>query len=357
MCEGTPSTAVTFQCTFELASTSVRVTRSQLFLFDSNSSAIGAQVHNLARYTGVRLSVDQASTTVILTDPSLLLSFGSRGNAVRFAFAIRLAANRNPALSRASFRVITTLGSDALGSSSLVEHLADSSVLCMRTIPRRLLLSDSILGHMTPFVAPCSPFIAGIWGSFSDDGSDCEILLSAYPTCGSLVDAEFESPAHFRRCVAELCLAIECCRSVGLTLGDLRPENVLMDAAGHVVVADFALGVGPSAPGSEATDDWFSVGALMCTALLGVPPPASTESLCEDARNLISLFVGPNEKGSQWLAQIKTHRFFNGIDWQAVADKSLNLPGKQPLDALYAKGSLDPPVGFDLDAMLDQIVG
>jgi hypothetical protein len=320
-------------------------------VFASDTRIIGSQVHNLGRCTSVRLCLGDASSTVILTRPSLVLTFGSRGDAVRFAFAIRLAANRDPTLSRASFRVITALGSDALGSSSLVEHLATSSVLCMRTIRRRLLLSDSILGHVTPFVVPSSPFVAGVWASFSDDASDCEILLSAYPTCGSLVDAEFESPAHFRRCIAELCLAIESCHSARLSLGGLRPENVLMDAAGHVVVADFALGVGRS----HRADDWFSVGALMCAALLGVPSPTSTESLCQDARDLISLLVAPNRKGRHRLDLIMTHRFFNGIDWQAVADKALRLPEKQPLDALYAKAIVESPIGFDLDAILDLI--
>jgi hypothetical protein len=114
---------------------------------------------------------------------------------------------------------------------------------------------------------------------------------------------------------------------------------------------DFALGGRLSASESDSADDWFAVGALMCTALLGVPSPTSTELLCDDASDLISWLVEPNRKGRH----IKTHRFFNGIDWQAVADKALDLPAKQPLDALYAKGSIDSPVGFDLDAILDQI--
>jgi hypothetical protein len=107
-----------------------------------------------------------------------------------------------------------------------------------------------------------------------------------------------------------------------MTFGGWRPENVMMDTEGHVCVIQTGIAQHP------LRGDWQSLADLICAALAGVP---NLDGLAENARGLVaSLSAGDG--------RIKTHRFFDGINWTAVTGRSMDLPERQSLDELYAEG-------------------
>ena len=201
--------------------------------------------------------------------------------------------------------------------------------------------------------------------------------------------------------MCELVLAIEYLHSMNVVYRDLKPENVLVDTNGHLHLADFGLSkqsetddeplktfcgtpyyvapemlVGTKKRKYTKGVDWWSLGILCHELLVGQPPFYSTnvdrvyEKIARDAvkfpptmrqepRRLIeallqrhpSARLGATSGG----AGVKTHTFFDGVDWQAVFDLRVETgfcpqntaPGEPmglplPPDAAPATGQFDP---------------
>ncbi len=116
-----------------------------------------------------------------------------------------------------------------------------------------------------------SPFLVPVYYAFQDPlniylvmhflpGGDLHFLLQNK----SALKRGLRSPrhmqslpeSHVRFYLAEILLALEEIHSFGLVYRDLKPENVLMDSKGHVMLSDFGL-----AGDLNAEGDGHTVGA------------------------------------------------------------------------------------------------
>eukprot|EP01061_Rhynchopus_euleeides_P010769 TRINITY_DN2034_c0_g2_i2.p1 TRINITY_DN2034_c0_g2~~TRINITY_DN2034_c0_g2_i2.p1 ORF type:complete len:398 (+),score=109.62 TRINITY_DN2034_c0_g2_i2:370-1563(+) len=197
---------------------------------------------------------------------------------------------------------------------------------------------------------------------------------------------------------AEIALGLQYLHDQGIIYRDLKPENVLLDAEGHVVLTDF--GLSKALRESERTRtfcgtpeylapeillnqghgkpvDWWSFGTLLYEMLVGIPPFYSTDTkemydMILHADLFIPEFVTPHATdlliqllardpghrlgtGAEGPREVLNHPFFASVDWKALYDREViptfvppvNGPGdvSQVDDEFLGKGIPDSAPG------------
>jgi len=189
--------------------------------------------------------------------------------------------------------------------------------------------------------------------------------------------------------VSEIVMGLEYLHAKGIIYRDLKPENLLLSAEGHIVMTDFGIskeGLGsgpPGAAGEERTStfcgtpeylapevlkqekytkavDWWSLGTLMFEMLSGLPPFYSEEvqnmyyniintqlvmpkGTNEATQSLLTGFLAKNPQDRlSDPEKIKAHPFFKGIDWDKLYRKQVKPPYIPPVKSLMDDSQISP---------------
>jgi serum/glucocorticoid-regulated kinase 2 len=263
-------------------------------------------------------------------------------------------------LSIDDFELLRVVGKGSFGKVLQVQKKDTDRIFALRTIRKaKLIIPQSedagALAGRSVLAQINSPFIASLNYTFQSPSK----LYLALPFVhgGELFGDHLAKEGRFDvdRCrfyAAELLCALECLHGFGVIYRDLKPNNILLDYQGHIVLCDFGLcrlemmkdedrvdtrcGAPELLLGREynETADWWTLGALLYEMLTGRRPLYNDEAheslhFPEDdadavppaAKDILAKLLNkdPAERlGVNGSADIKSHPFFHGIDWRRL---------------------------------------
>jgi len=197
------------------------------------------------------------------------------------------------------FEVVQKLGQGGFGTVRLVRHKTTCAQYALKEIPKRKIdrkaVWQCVLAECDALQQLKHPLIISLFGAFQDQSYGYFVLELA--EAGSLLEQVNEYGGYFpelwcRFYTAEVALAIAYVHAKGFVYRDLKMDNILIAANGHIKLADFGLAtqlatrrtilVGtPHMLAPEVllcqgvysgSGDWWAVGLILCEMMLGRSP-------------------------------------------------------------------------------------
>ncbi|KAK0424222.1 hypothetical protein QR680_008555 [Steinernema hermaphroditum] len=268
------------------------------------------------------------------------------------------------------FDVLKTIGRGAYGEVQLVRRKSTQSLFAMKLLDKQEMIRRSesaFYWHERDIMAHTnSEWIVRLHYAFQD--ARFLYMVMEYLPGGDLatfVLSNDVSEEEARFYVAELVLALDVIHRSGYLHRDVKPDNLLIAADGHVKLADFgtclrfdadgfvrcsnAVGtpdyISPEALNTQGTEgvygrelDWWSVGVILYELLVGTPPfyddslmqcywkiqnHAASLSFPDDvdvseaAKDLIKKLLSEKtvRLGRNGVDEVKEHPFFENDQW------------------------------------------
>jgi len=272
------------------------------------------------------------------------------------------------------FVKVACLSKGLLASVNLVQHNSTQKYFVLKTMRK------SDLAHLKQVSHACNerrilqavsmPFVAKMYKSFQDE-RHVHMLLE-FVSGGDLFthmrrQASSDGPTTLgadvtRLVVAELVVALEQLHELDVVHRNICLENILLDRQGHIKLVGFSNAktldeskqaytlcghpeyMAPEiirSQGHGKAADWWAVGILVYEMLAGFPPfvDDSPNRIYErilservrfpswfdvDSRDFIKklLVINPAQRlGANGADEIKTHNWFRGFLWTAVAER------------------------------------
>ncbi|KAL6869792.1 hypothetical protein ACO1O0_001122 [Amphichorda felina] len=288
--------------------------------------------------------------------------------------------NPNRKMTTDDFETLRCLGKGTYGTVLLVKQRATGRLYAQKQFKKASLVLKKKLIEQTKTERQIlesvnrHPFVVKLYYAFQDH--EKLYLILEYGQGGELfthlnTEKIFSEPvAAFY--MAEMLLAISHLHNdLGVVYRDLKPENCLLDAEGHLLLTDFGLSKVSAEPTDECNSilgtveymapevilgrkygkavDWWSFGALGYDLMTGNPPfrgqnhakiqdnivrqkLALPYFLSPDAKDLLTRLLRkePTKRlGSVMpkdLQTIRNHRFFRKIDWKKLEARELEPP-------------------------------
>lgn len=278
-----------------------------------------------------------------------------------------------------NYELVKVLGKGCMGKVLLVRHIQKSQVFAMKVIPKSLVSQGKEYTHamaerniMANITKTNNPYLMKLHSAFQD--KDNLYLIMDYCAGGDIATQlarwRYFSEDLVRLYVAEIVLGLEDLHRHKIIYRDLKPENILLNRDGHVCLADFGLSkilkegkthaktfcgtaeyLAPEIISGEnytTSADWWALGTCMYEMFTGALPfaaedhPTMYRKILEGhvefsydinpiAESLIRalLIKDPNRRlghGFNGAQTIKSHPFFDGINWKLLSHKQIPSP-------------------------------
>lgn len=291
----------------------------------------------------------------------------------------------NRKMSATDFEPLKCLGKGAYGTVLLVKQHSTGRLFAQKQLKKATVTVHKRLVEMTRSERQIlesvnrHPFVVKLFYAFQDQAKLYLILEFAQggELFTHLAQERMFSEEVAAFYMAEMVLALDHLhRNLGVVYRDLKPENCLLDAEGHLLLTDFGLSkvaLNDDSNGMEKCDsmgvgtidymapeivqgkpydaavDWWSLGAVGFDLLTGAPPFASsnhakTQQKIVHGKPSMPYYLGPDSKDiltrllrkeprkrlggtmPKDMQTIKTHRFFRRLDWKKLERRELTPP-------------------------------
>lgn len=385
-----------------------KVTKAKVTLENYYSNLISQNGERESRYRILERSMDDEG----LSDEQK--SERRQQHAIKETEFLRLKRSR---LGVDDFESLKVIGRGAFGEVRLVQKKDTGHVYAMKILRKADMLEKDQIAHVRAerdiLVEADHTWVVKMFYSFQD--AEYLYLVMEFLPGGDVMtllmkkDTLTEEQTQFY--VAETILAIDSIHKLSFIHRDIKPDNLLLDAKGHVKLSDFGLCTGLKkshrtefykeltqakaenftkdfangnpmdskrraeswkrnrrqlaystvgtpdyiAPevfmqtGYSASCDWWSLGVIMYEMLIGYPPFCSENPqetyrkvmnwretlifppempISNEARDLVQRFCCDAEHriGASGPDEIKSHRFFRGVDWEHIRERPSVIP-------------------------------
>ncbi|KAI9190077.1 cytochrome c oxidase subunit 1 [Blastocladiella emersonii ATCC 22665] len=271
------------------------------------------------------------------------------------------------------FDLLETLGTGTFGRVHLARLHGSNQFFAMKVLKKTEVVRLKQVEHINAEKAILSriyhPFIVNLFCTFQDP-TNLYMLLEY--VCGGELFSHLRRAGKFANDVArfyaaEIVSAIDYLHKRDIIYRDLKPENLLLDARGHIKIADFGFAkivedrtwtlcgtpeyLAPEiiqGRGHGRAVDWWALGILIFEMLCGYPPffddspygiyekillgrihfPSFVDPAAKDLiKRLLTADttrrIGNLRNGAD---DVKHHPWFKGVDWNAILSKRIAAP-------------------------------
>ncbi|KAM3142373.1 hypothetical protein pb186bvf_005530 [Paramecium bursaria] len=273
------------------------------------------------------------------------------------------------------FQVIGLIGKGSFGEVYLVQR--QGQLFAMKVLHKSRIMKNNLTRYaMTErnvLSITSHPFIVKLRCAFQTQDK-LFMILDYCPggDLGELLQKQKRLPEDLvKNYLCEIILALEDLHKRDIIFRDLKPDNIVIDAEGHVLLTDFGLSkegiyephtgarsfcgsVAYLAPemlkrcGHGKSVDWYLLGVVMYELLVGLPPYYANNReelfynienaalkipsyISVEARNLLKSLLQRNPakrlgSGKGDSDEVKAHQYFDNVDWENVYNRKLKLP-------------------------------
>eukprot|EP00041_Stephanoeca_diplocostata_P022835 m.549367 g.549367 ORF g.549367 m.549367 type:complete len:701 (-) comp22159_c0_seq1:124-2226(-) len=290
------------------------------------------------------------------------------------------------------FNYTKVLGKGSFGKVMLAEHKESGSVYAIKVLKKEVIVEDDdvdcTMTEKRVLAMACEhPFLTALHSCFQTP--DRLFFVMEYVNGGDLM-FQIQRARKFdeaRSCFysAEIVCGLLFLHKRGVIYRDLKLDNVMLDADGHVKIADFGMCkegiidgkltdtfcgtpdyIAPEILKEQkygASVDWWALGVLMYEMLAGQPPFEADseddlfEAILHDdvlfpvwlSKHSIYILRGLMHKkingrlgcGPNGEADIKGHAFFSTVDWVALENRQVPPPFKPTIKSKTDAANFD----------------
>jgi len=329
-----------------------------------------------------RSAADDASN--LLHNLSLQDSTGSSKDSIRNSSSIKLsptigdlAGTLNRQVKPTDFEFLKVIGKGSFGQVLLAQDRLDHTFYAVKVLNKQSIIKKNeqyhIMAERNVLTKNLShPFLVSLHYSFQTPQKLFFVLdyVNGGELFFHLTKERYFPEVRARFYAAEIGSAIGYMHDQDILYRDLKPENLLLDREGHIVLTDFGLckeyisttdttqtfcgtpeylapEVLQKKPYSKAID-WWCFGSVLYEMLYGLPPFYSRNhqemyaaiinspltfkpTATRHAKSILAGLLQKNPKkrlgsGFDDFQEIKDHPFFNSINWDDLLEKKITPP-------------------------------
>ena len=145
------------------------------------------------------------------------------------------------------FEPIEIIGRGAFGEVRIVRHKKSGEVLALKKLSKNEMIRKNQVQHVKSernvLALADNPWVVDLKYSFQDE-SHLYLVMEYLPggdLMNILIKRDILPEEEARMYIAECVLAVESVHKLNYIHRDLKPDNILIDASGHIKLADFGL--------------------------------------------------------------------------------------------------------------------